>query len=438
MATIGALVVDMRANTASFETDMGKARSSLSKAGREFKTAEDQAARFASKGLGEIIGAGPGIERALEKLMNGAFGAGGALRALGQTTFVVGGILAVAAAVQKLKEVIGERIFGVEGEEKRLEPLQKEAEEEKKAMEQRIAAATMERQLRADIAKAQGETAVSAAKLINDEIGARRAALQTQLADIEAARVEEIRKGFAVTKDFEARKQIEVLANEKALARIKSAQAQAAVDMQAIEEAASQKRQQIWTNETERFISDLERRRQARENIEQQAAAAAERLGIAQVITQFKQVEELKKGALQVAAGFAAMVDKGIPLRDLLPEMSAASAQFAEKVRDVRVQAANSPAVLDKLDRELADIGWGDFIQLTDRAGSELRDARLDMLSLATDTDTLNRRLGLELPAGINRAIPEIDKLMVRFQLLKQYVDAATRSVQTFEFAVAE
>jgi hypothetical protein len=436
MATIGSLVVDMRANTAQFEADIGRSRTSLQRTGAQMKSTQEAAVRFASKGFGEIIGASAGVERALESLMRTAFSATrGFLMMGGQLAIIVTGTLAVAAAVQKLRDLIGQKVFGLESEEQRLEKMKAAVEEEQKFQKIRLALGAEERQLRQDILQSQLEASAAFQKSIGDEAGARETALQAELAGIEAARAAEIRKITELGATGEQRRQLETLANQKALNERVAAQTKAAVDLQRIEAERSAKLMQTWARETEVFIADLERRHKIRQDIEARAAAAAERLGIAEVLSQFKKVEELKKGAQEVAAGFALMLDKGVPLRDLLPEMAKASAQFGEKVRAMRQEAAGSPAVLDKMDRELSDISWGDFITLTEQARVSMQNARVDTASLAADTHALNQRIG-EMPIGINRAVPEIDKLVGRFRLIQMWADAAARSVNNLDIVI--
>src|SRR5262245_35280191 len=125
--TIGALIVELRMDSAKFKAAMDEAGESTRKTGETATVATNQIARMATHGFGEIIPISFRAERALERWIETALKGNGAMAILGKSVLALG----AGIAAFKLGQFIGEWLTLGTTVEKYAESVRKATEEQK-------------------------------------------------------------------------------------------------------------------------------------------------------------------------------------------------------------------------------------------------------------------------------------------------------------------
>lgn len=440
MANIGALTVEMRANTAALESDLGKARGALEKTSGGFKSAETAAIRLATKGFAEATGAGFAFERGMERVIESTLKSSSAFLAFGgQIALATVAFIAAYQAGQKLRELFDQKILGKESDEQTLERIKTENAEQKKFMDQRVAAAGMEIQLRQSIAKAQFEASAAVKQAVGDEVGARFDALRGALAGIETTRQAELRAAFEKTQDFQERAKLEGLINQKVTAERLARQAEYASDVKKLEDKASADRVQAWMNETKELIDQFRARSQARQQFEATLGQGASALGLEDSVAGgIRKVLDLRTAAAKAGQEIAFLLREGLLTpRDAAVEQQRILDAFKEKVGALRVAYEGVPPVVDAINKVLRETEVGNFSTEVDQGREFINKYIASLDELKIRADDIKTRLGVELPAAITKASPEVQRMTREFNDLAQAVFSATTQIGFYNNAVA-
>lgn len=432
MATVGSIVVELRANSAQFHQEMGKARTGIEQTGKSFGHAQTTLTNFAAKGLGAVIPAAQGVEHSIARVIAGATRMGGVLGALGTAGLIVGGTLAVAAGVQWIQDNIKNWLIFGETVSSTLDRLNEEAEAEKKFLADRRNAISQLATIEAQRAQVRAGIAGANAKLANDPLGEAQASVRGALEAAAAQKRVNDERAFGVQ---DAIRKNQILAANERLHQEQRIKALRDYDVAvtAVREAQTQKTIKAFVDETSALMDQLQTRLQTREQIEARAAAAAQRTPGAGVFGGFAAIRDLIKDQKDLALGFAAWLDAGVPLETLLGSILATEEGLKARAVELLDIYREFPGVLAPFKELIQNIAIGGFQTAIDAGRNQLVALGLTMNALDTSVMVLAKRLGDDLPAGINRADPATVRLIQRFQLLKAAADAAGTSVANLE-----
>jgi len=427
MATLslGSMVVqldldgaDFVRNTKQAQQVLGQTRETVDRTSTAFR-ANRTAARFASEGISELTGLSGRLIFGFEQMVEKALSARGAFLLLGQAAAVIGGVILVAGVVQAVEEYIrlGETVSQT------IERIKTEVEEQKKFAAARQAAASSARALAKDQIEVETELATIRATAAGDELGMAQVTVAGKLKLLEIERRQRADTIVAsVTSEQGQSVQLVALAKLTADKR------------RVIEQAFFLQVQEIrkanFIKETSALIENLQAQLKARQDFDQAVQAAATRQQVGgTILTAFGKAEDLRKDAATLAAGFQDLVQRGIPVRDLFPEIASASAALKLRLDALREEFAESPAALDLFERQLRGIDFGDFIQLAQGGRDALGQVDATTRALGDQLVVLKDRLAKDLPAGVDAAVPEIQKLTASMAQLQAQVNGATGSV---------
>ena len=207
------------------------------------------------------------------------------------------------------------------------------------------------------------------------------------------------------------------------------------------ERAAEQARLELGQETSAKIVQTLQQEAQQRRQLVAEAAAAGQRQGLGTTAFEgLAAVDALKRRDRQVLAqGFANARASGVPERDLVFEQQRVQEQLAGRVRQLREQFAAFPAVLEAIQREVADIEWGGFITDVTNADASLAalatqgrgagDALGDVGGRARGTVEVFRD---DLPNSIGTTIAYVDALTNRLVVLTQWFGVAERAAERF------
>jgi hypothetical protein len=182
--------------------------------------------------------------------------------------------------------------------------------------------------------------------------------------------------------------------------------------------------------ETTLALDAVKRQIEAREKFTAATQAAAGRQDVGgTILTGFGKIEDLRRDAAQLAAGFRDLEQRGTPLSTLFPDIERTSAALVARVQALNEEFRDSPAVLTLLDQKLRGLALGDFSTLITGGTVALRGFETTGGSTAASISALASRLTTELPAGVNIADGEIRRLRGTLADLQAQVDATTGSV---------
>jgi hypothetical protein len=308
MATeIGALIVELRANSAQFQAEMDAARKGLDGVGSASRGSSAHISQFASVIVRELI---PGVElsnKHLSTLIRTAFTATGVLGGLAQAGLVAGaGLVGYAAgnALANFRDLIREGHGIAEafklavGSTKAYEEALKKASDEQKEFVDRIAAtrSALAAQTKT-INELTGKGEVTGSKLAGDESGAAGAQLRATLKGIEdekKARDAALADQFRAQKiNADARAQLE--ANNANIINLmrKNAYLDYAAAQKKIDEDLAQNQLKLWKEQTELLMGEFAKRVKLRQDFETNLGQGG--LGGGTTVTGLGEVAKLNK-----------------------------------------------------------------------------------------------------------------------------------------------
>ena len=436
MATIGSLVLELQANAAQFHQEMGKARDGLERTGRSFGGVERTAVRFAAQGLGAVVPAAEGFEHSIQRVIQSAMSAGGALRLLGQAGLVVGGTLAVAAGVQWLQDNLRNwREFG-ETVSQTLDRLKAEAEEQQKFAEARKRAVTLGLGLRQQEIQMETTLGQARATAAGDELGAAHEAFAGRLKLIEVERQQ--RERSIVESVASGMKRDELLTQSARIAlnaRLAANEEYAAKALK-LQEDVKQKQTKAWLDETDVLREQLKSRLDARKAFETQLGQGAAGLGLTTSTAQgFAALRTIRESLGKAAADIAFQRREGwITETDMTQEREATRQRGMQALSALKEQFAGVAAVVDAVESTLSTLSVTNF-------GTQIEEGRVWVDRFVATTGELNTRIWeLEtrfnaLPTDIDRALPELKKAQDEFVNLAWAIYAANQQLAVYSAA---
>jgi hypothetical protein len=409
VATIGELVVNLRTNSAQFNSGMEAAAEKTRKVGASARTTQEGLAKLAAKGFGELIPIGNRAENMLERVFKKMSEGAGIMGAAGKASIALGaGLLAF-----KLGERISEWLAlgtSVENYTKRIADAKKEQDALVETLsKQRNASQSLDKEL----ANLTGDFR----KVIELDKASRDANI---LATFKpgAARSGALDKSAAI-----ATEALRVELEKQAQAREKFA-ADALADLVKEREA----RFKTWQDETTIFAKNLQDRAKARQDFESQfgqggfdfqsnAKGIREALDLQATIR-----KELRDVAFAKREGFLGETDVRTSLEDIATQARLAGQEIKDKF------GASFPAVTDAVEKSLRSV---------DNLGSEFEKARGFIDSTVPTVGELTAGLsqfnGLlqAMPAATEAAQGAIAALANQYATLNAQIVATTQNAAT-------
>src|SRR5207249_10934085 len=136
----------------------------------------------------------------------------------------------------------------------------------------------------------------------------------------------------------------------------------------------------LFVDSTAAFIEQLQKRLDLRKQLEERTTGLVE---AGQISDPLADADKIRKQFTTEAEGFALLLDKGRPWRDLQDQI------FAK-------------------DQEFQNLGFAAFAAAIDTARGKFRDLGIDQASINFSLGSLSKSLGDDLPASINRADPAL------------------------------
>jgi hypothetical protein len=407
--TVGSLIVDLRTSSAEFTAEMENARKGLSNVGSSAGGAQRALQNFAVKGFAEVIPGAEALEHSLRKMIEAASKAGGALAVLGQAGLVVGGILAVAAAVQKLQDEYRNWIANGETVAATLKRLDAAVKEEQKFAEDRQKRIAIETDIRKQLLTLQG-----------DEISLIRLATK-----------ERENKIVTDVKDVAQRKKL--LEQSNVLEAEQLAAARAKRDQDVIE--SMNKQVEAWKTETAALTKELTDRAKIRADFEAQlgqggVGGRSALAGLAAATALQTQVQtDMRQLAQQVAKGTISQNQADQERIRIIQQTTTAVDKLNEDYSDM----PDVLAQIQKAQRLVDPIGWGEAMAA---ASKWVKDNIISDQQLAEGTALLNQKLNEQLPAT-EAAAAAMREATIAYNAFAVSVNLATRSLADFTVATA-
>jgi hypothetical protein len=401
--SIGALIVELRANSAQFTAEMDKTRGSLQAVGGHAALSSRQLARFAAIGAEQLVPGLQGSRQAVEGLVQALAGARGAFALLGPVTavvatafagFALGNIIRNFQDLQREGHGYVESLKLAVGMTKSYEQATKDAAEAQKKFSAEMQAARVVRQgLNKELATLldQQEQGI---KIAEDE---RRAKIQTLPLDQRAA--EQAKSEFITT--LQLRKLREE--NEQKLID----QIQKDRDLQV----------KAWADETKALVDQLNFRLKARQDFEAQLGKGGlPGTGLVQGLAAARDFSgQIGKEALDIA-GLERL--GRLSSRDATTERENVRARALAQAEALRQQFAEFPPVLEAIDRAVNSIEFGNF-------GKEMDQARLNAGELLATDEQLTTGLG-QIASQLIKTVPSSEAAAKATQeLTRAYLDLA-------------
>lgn len=411
MASAGTIVVELQANTAQFHQEMGRAGAALHEVGEGASRGERRLVSFAARGIGVVVPEAEGAAHALLGLVESASKASGAFALLAKAGLLGGVAIGAFLVGQKLREEIDNWLQLGETSKQTLDRLSKELEENTKFLEKRSAAVNLAIALEGKLAVARANANAAATKSLTgeDTTASLGAALEARLAAIDTAQTLEeanIRKTIALG----VQRDRALLASQMAgQADRFAATADFYSKVGKLAEDASKKERELFQKDTTLLLDALKSRLDLRKQLEANAASLVES---GTIIDPLGSPEKTSLEFRNVAEGFALLLDKGRPWRDLQDQIFAKDAEFQSK-------------------------GFPGFASAVQDAGQRMQSLGITGASIDAQWFSLSKRLGDDMPAAIDRADPAIRGLIQRFQEMRIEADRATASVAQLANAIA-
>jgi hypothetical protein len=410
VATIGTLIVEMRANTAQFNTSMDGAHEKLGKTTGISKNAEQALSKFAAKGIGEIIPIGNRAENALDKLFSKMLHGKGVLGQLGTATVVLG----AAFAAFKLGNLIGEWLaLGTS-----VENYKKQIEEAKKAQDELIASLRKQHDVTSGLDKQLATLADNWQEVIRLEKEARDASIRDNFGPNEK------RSALLAKSEQIATEQIKAELEKRRKEQEKS-------DDEFLKNLLKQREEtfKVWQQQTEDFAKQLQARAKARADFESQfgqggLAGNSASKGIREALDLQKDLQkELRDLAFSKREGFLSETDVVAEMQNIRDRAIAAGQDIKDKF------GGAFPAVDDAVAKVLTRV---------DSLGSEFEQARAfigaTVPTVAELTNGLQQFGGMlqAMPAATESARGAIASLSQQYFELAQSIAVARQEAEVF------
>lgn len=440
MATeIGALIIDLRANSAQFTAEMDGARKSLEGVGTAGKESSRGIAQFAAKAIETLI---PGLQitsRELSTMIRLATTATGVLGGLAQAGLIVGAAgvgYAAGNALANFRDLIRAG-YGVAdafklavGATKSWEEAQKKAGEEQTAFIETLArtrGALIASQTA--LAAAQGKNVSLGLKAGGDDSGSATADLQAALRAAELAGKARANEIVQMKISAEARKQLEIdnIATVRTLRQ--NAYLEDAIAQKKIAQDAAAAQLKIWQDETGLLIAEFGKRVKMRQDFETGLGQGG--LGGGTTVTGLGQVGELSRKVEKETKDLAGARRLGLVTDkeyfDTLTQIQARAFDEAQQLYDTwaafpAVERAVTQAV------EKMSTGWGTL-------GDAMASASTWAAQFVPTTDELVARQGAlvdqfgKIPAAAGSAGPAVQKLANDYNELAWQAAGATQQI---------
>jgi hypothetical protein len=417
MATAGTIVIELQANTAQFQQAMGRAGNSLGEVREGAGRSERALVSFAARGIGVIVPEAEGASHALLGLIEKATKGAGAMALLAKSGLVAGVAIGAFLVGQRLREEIDNWLELGETSHKTLERLKTELEEQQKFADKRAASINLLITLEGKLAQGRAKASEAAQKgsLGEDTVGSLGAGLEGRLAAINLAqRLEEanIRKTIEMGKNRDqALLASQLASNAERIAATRDFYNAVAK----LQDDATNKSIELFKNETTAQLDSLQRRLDLRKRLEDQTAGLVQSGAIFDPLASG---EATRKQMELEASGFALLLDKGRPWRDLQEQIFAKDQEFASKGFAGFATAVQEQKVV------------------IDGTSGSLRSLAIDTDSLRTSWEALGQKLS-NIPTAIAAAGAPIDALIQKFREMKVEALNTASAVQTLANTIA-
>jgi hypothetical protein len=410
MAVIGAVITEFRANAAQFLQETGKVSGSLDKVGKTAGTSQRQMTSFATKGLGAIAPDAAAAEQAVGKVIDKLLAMGGAAKLAGQGLIVIGTFLAAREAGLKIRDEITNWLAFGETVDVTMERLKREATEQEKFAAQRVRAIQLILGFEQQLAVQTAQAAAQRAKFQGEE---------THVSLAFSVQAEQL--ALAARTELQRRQITESVENEKLRARALAAlMAGSAAERLAIEEkylASSakltqdkiEKERTAFQKTTEFWVDEYKKRFEARKKLDEDLAKLVEAGRIQDPLVATRATA---KAFQEEAKALATLAESGVPWRDL-------QAQIFQKAQEFQNQ------------------GLPNFAVAVETYQKQMIAAGTDTAALTKTQEILNKNLGVDIPANIDKADPAIQKLIERFKDIQREAGNAASAVQTLANTIA-
>jgi len=475
MATLGlgSMVVQLDLDGADFIRNTGQARQALGQMPREIDRTSNAlninrgAARLAARGLGELTGISGQVIFGFEQMTEKALAASGAIGLLGKAGIALGAFTGAFLIGQGLgDELRNLRDFG-ELSSATVERLRKDNEEQKKWAAERQAAGRSALALQKDQVAAETDLAVLRAKIADDDVGAAEESLRGKLRTLDIEHKER-RDTIVATVKSEWGQSAQLIAAAKLTADKRVVLMAGAADkIQEIQKAQLLKTQATYLEETQLFVQQIKARITAEQSLRAATTAALsrqpqipkfgwtqgapvatgtdafglgagstfiprqfEQIGVqsAGLLAGLEKVRELKGDMATFAVPLAKAGEEGATADDIWREMTLTEAGLLERSRALKQEFADTPGVLNVLNQAMGKVEFGGFRTLVDQAKNALA-AMGQETSVEAMLARLQELLTTGVPAGVNAAIPELDKLKLSMAGLRSEINATSGSV---------
>lgn len=410
--TLGSLIIDLRSDSSQFIASVDGAKKSLGGVETSAKKSQRELSRFAAEGLGAVIPGAAGAEMAIGRLIGKLTAMGGAFAMLGQATLLVGGILAVAAAVQRLEEEWRNFLNLGETTKQTLDRINKELKDEKDNLDKLAKARSTLNALDKEIALAQGDT-----------LTALRLETQERLAQVDATTTGANR--------IAARAKVEELAALKRKALDDEWANKVLEDIQKEHEA----RVKALTIETQTLAAELQKRQTIRDSFV--AGIGTGGLGGESITTAFRTVSDFNTQYQTDLKQIAFLEQQGkITAQDALDARMAKDQQAVATLDTLKATYQDIPGALNLIDNATKQLQAGGFGTLWQEADTWVR-ANIDSIdALEQRQAALQAKLGeLATAAGIND--DAVRSLTQSYTNLSASVWESIRAFQTWQNTVA-
>lgn len=365
---IGALIVALRSESAQFRAEMERGRTSVRSVGQQADATSRQMAKLAADGFGAVLPISFQVENALERFIEKAGKAQGAMALLGKATIAIG----VGLGAFKLGERIGEFAALGTTAEKYAENLKKATDEQlalSRAMEQQR---NIARGLALDLAKVRGDED-EALRLSQSQ---READLLKQLGGA---------RGPAALEQLANQRKLFTAETAKLLSDRRRLRDEA--DALLLEQITRERDEQVkkWREETAALAEQLKIRLKLRQDFEAQLGLGGFGGGAA---SGFAAARTLREQIQKEARDLAFLEREGlISQTDSTFERERIRSRAIEEAQRLRVEFGALPAVLDAIDRALGSVEFGNF-------GLEIAAARAHLAAFVPTSQELQTALG--------------------------------------------
>lgn len=441
--TVGALILELRANSAQFRAEMDAAGKATKNIGGHAALSAQSMARFGAIAAEHVAPGLEGSRVAMEGLIQAGIKAQGTLALVARGGLLVAAALgsyAIGNALSTFRELSHEGMGFVDalklavGMTKSFEERLKEmAEEEKAFIDQIGTAQALRLQFAKKAIQADTDAAAAGRQLADDELGAAKATLDGKLAILEIEKTESIKsildQARAQKITAEAKREFLMKIETQYIKDRNAAYLKGSLEIDKIEKDAARKRVETWKDETGAFIDQLKARVQARQQWESQLGQGGLGGGIGAGLGE---VRDLRNKIAKDALDLAVLEREGMGQTDVSNEREGIRSRAIEEANRLRATYAAYPAVLEAIDKAVTNIEFGNL-------GIEMAKARLEAARTVPTLDSLTGGLGqvagalANIPPGADPATKAVQALYMAFNELQRQVYGAVGAIQAYE-----